>query len=130
MSATQPLVIRLGSRKFKSLENDSHPGEVEKGEVIWNSDDCSNFRASTAKNSPATSAFYFDLVCKAVLKYLFGVQLDTKKEVLIDEMISGIFGSALKARAAHAVSEAQARGALHLHILLWLLFGPFGLHAL
>ena len=36
MSATQTLVIRLGSHKFKSLENDSHPREVKKRKVIWN----------------------------------------------------------------------------------------------
>ena len=131
MNATQPLVIRLGSRKFKSLENDdSHPGEVEKGEVIWNSDDCSNFRTATARNSPATCAAYFDMVCKAVLKYLFGVQLDAKKEVLIDEMIAGILGSALKARAAHGVPEAQARGALHLHFYFGYFLDHYGLHAL
>ena len=37
---------------------------------------------------------------------------------------SGVFGSVVKARALHSVTEAQARGALHLHALLWLLYGP------
>ena len=36
----------------------------------------------------------------------------------------GIFGSIFKARAYHAVTEAQARGVLHLHILSWLCHGP------
>ena len=36
----------------------------------------------------------------------------------------GFFGSTVKARACHSVTEAQARGALHLHILLWLCYGP------
>ena len=33
MSATQPLVIRLESRKFKKLENENHPGEIEGSEM-------------------------------------------------------------------------------------------------
>ena len=74
MSATQPLVIRLGSRKIKKSENENHPREIEDSEVIYNSDDFDIFRSNTARNSPVTYAFYFDLVSRSVLKNLFGIQ--------------------------------------------------------
>ena len=121
-SSSQSLVVTLGSRKFKSNDNGSHPAEFENGKVIWDSKDCN--RMSTAIHSPATCAAYFDSVCKAVLTCLLGLDLDTKKEVIIMDKTPGIFGEVLKARACHAVTEAQARGALHLHILYWLMYGP------
>ena len=52
------------------------------------------------------------------------MQLDSKKEVLLMDTNPGIFGSTVKARTRKGVTEAQARGALHLHILLWLCYGP------
>ena len=50
--------------------------------------------------------------------------MDSKKEIISDEARHGIFGSQLHSRAVHAITEAQSRGALHLHILLWLSYGP------
>ena len=79
MSATQSLVIILGSLKLKKSETENHPGEIEDSEVIWNSDDFDNFRSNTTRNSPVTCAFYFDLVSRSVLNHLFGIQLDSKK---------------------------------------------------
>ena len=76
MSATQKLVIRIGSRKFKKLENENHPREIEDSQVIWNSDDFYNFRSKTARNSTVTCVFYFYLVSRFVLNQLFGIQLD------------------------------------------------------
>ena len=116
----QPLVVRLGSRKLKKL----HPGEVEEGEVIWRSNCGKNFRVETAKNNPAKFAYYFNFMCKAVLKHLFGLNLDRKKEVFLEDAEPGIFGSIFKTREGHGVTEAQARNALHLHVNLWLSHGP------
>ena len=91
--------------------------------MIWSSDMIN--RSSTARRSPASCAAYFDRVARAVQEALFGVEgLDAKKEKLPDGFKPSIFGRAAQARACHAVTEAQARGALHLHILLWLRFGP------
>lgn len=123
-SSTQPLVIRWGSRKFQEEGENSHPGKMEDSEVIWTSSDNNKFRFLTAINSPASSSLYFDLVCRSVLSCLFGANIDYKKESFVDKKKPGIFGSSVYARACHGVVEAQARGALHLHVLLWLIYGP------
>ena len=118
-SATQPLVIRLGSRMFG---RDNHPGLLKEGHIIWSSDRIN--RSKTARLSPASCATNFDLVAKGVLEALFGfAPLKGKCELV--NTIPGIFGRYLKARACLGVTEAQARDGLHLHILLWLTFGPF-----
>ena len=122
-SYSQPLIVRLGSRKLSSIGKNAHSAKFEDSTVIWNSNDCPRFRLLTAMKSPATCAAYFDLVCKSVLKYLFGVELDSKKEVILMNKRSCIFGKTIFARACHAVTEAQTRGTLHLHILLWLNYG-------
>jgi hypothetical protein len=50
---------------------------------------------------------------------LCGVSLDAKKESLPKRR--GLFGVV---RAVKGVAEAQARGELHLHWLVWAMFGP------
>ena len=119
-SSTQPLVIKWGSRMFG---HDDHPGLLKEGSEIWNSDRINRNR--TARTSPASCARYFDRVVRAVLKCLFGLaSFGSRSEKFGDNVKPGIFGRATQARACHAVSEAQARGALHLHVLLWLVLGP------
>lgn len=120
LSSTQPLVIRLGSRM---RDGSDHPGLLNDGEVIWSSARIS--RSATGINSPACCAENFNRVSVAVLTALFGLaSLDSKKEKFGADINPGIFGRGTSARACFAVAEAQARGALHLHILLWLVFGP------
>ena len=46
--------------------------------------------------------------------------MNKKKDALPGEM-KGIYG---EVRACHAVTEAQARGSLHMHLLLWAKYGP------
>lgn len=120
LSSTQPLVIRLGSRMHGGGD---HPGLLNDGVEIWNSNRISRF--NTAINSPACCAENFERVSIAVLTALFGLaHPNSKKEKFVDDLKPGIFVRGTSARACFAVVEAQARGALHLHILLWLTFGP------
>jgi hypothetical protein len=89
------------------------------GETIWSSQ-TAGARKQIASIAPATCAANFHRICTAVLEGLLGIGLNRKKE-LLQVHSKGLLGTV---RAASAVAEAQARGQLHLHILLWLKFGP------
>ena len=95
--------------------------ELEEGVKLWSSERLGTIegRMDLANKVPASCALNFDRVSRAVLSSLYGLSLNGKKNFIRVE--PGIFG---RARAAHAIIEAQARGSLHLHLLLWLLFGP------
>ena len=111
----EPLVIKIGSRRI----NEAGKWEMPDGRTIWNSNTAAA-RKQIAMFAPATCAANFHCICRAVLEGLFGIGLDRKKEVIRLGQC-GILGVV---RSASAVIEAQARGSLHLHILLWLLHGP------
>ena len=111
----EPLVIKIGSRRI----NEAGKWEMPDGRTIWNSNTAAA-RKQIAMFAPATCAANFHCICRAVLEGLFGIGLDRKKE-MIRLGQCGILGVV---RSASAVIEAQARGSLHLHILLWLLHGP------
>ena len=107
LSATDPLVVYLST------------GELEKTSVeVWTAAGWKK-RMQVADAHPATCAARFDTVCKAVMEELCGVSLDAKKESLPKRR--GLFGVV---RAVKGVAEAQARGELHLHWLVWAMFGP------
>jgi len=107
LSATDPLVVYLAKGDL-----DEPPVEV------WNAAGWKT-RMQIADGHPATCAARFDGVCKAVMEELCGVSLDAKKESLPKRR--GLFGVV---RAVKGVAEAQARGELHLHWLVWAMFGP------
>nr|GAT47507.1 ATP-dependent DNA helicase [Mycena chlorophos] len=65
-------------------------------------------RATTMAENPVASAKFFHLSVKCLLDILFG----TRRENGI-----GVFG---KVGAYYGVVEAQGRGSLHVHILVWL----------
>ena len=110
LSAAHPLVIKLGSRQL-----------TKEPEIIWKSDGMNpGKRLQIERENPAVCAEHFDRTCRAVLEDLFGVSLDKLKDAAVGEM-TGIYGAV---RAVHAVTEAQARGSLHLHLLLWAEYGP------
>ena len=107
LSATDPLVVCLSTGKLD-----------EPSVEVWTAAGWKK-RMQVADAHPATCASRFDDVCRAVLEELCGVSLDAKKESLPQRR--GLFGVV---RAVKAVAEAQARGELHLHWLVWMMFGP------
>ena len=77
-----------------------------------------NQRATNVAGDPFSSAKYFHFIVKCVLEIMFGI---TKKSSgHIDRKI-GIFG---KVQSYIGTVEAQGRGTLHLHMLLWLKDAP------
>lgn len=80
-------------------------------------------RSAIASSSPATCAHAYNETCRVVLTDMLGVRLSSnnRKDTLTGDHNLGIFGAP---RAAHDVTEAQARGLLHIHLLLWLRHGP------
>ena len=93
----------------------------EDARVVWESTS-SLQRLKLEKDHPAVCAEVYDKTCRAVIEDLFGVRLSDghKRESFPGEQ-KGIFGHV---RAVHGVTEAQQRGSLHLHLLLWCLYGP------
>ena len=77
-----------------------------------------NQRASNVTEDPFASAKYFHFIVKCVLEILFGI---TKKSNGRVHREDGIFG---KVQSYVGTVEAQGRGTLHLHILLWLKDAP------
>ena len=75
-------------------------------------------RARNMAEDPFSSAKYFHFVVKCVLEILFGI---TKQSNGRFERKEGIFG---KVQNYVGTVEAQGRGTLHLHMLLWLTDAP------
>ena len=75
-------------------------------------------RARNVAEDPFSSAKYFHFVVKSVLEILFGI---TKRSGGRIERKEGIFG---KVQNYVGTVEAQGRGTLHLHMLLWLTDAP------
>lgn len=76
-------------------------------------------RNSTISKDPYASAHFFHLVIQVVLEELFG--LTAAKGAKKIQRKPGIVGE-LKAYIGSV--EAQGRGSLHLHIIMWLVGGP------
>jgi hypothetical protein len=76
--------------------------------------------ATNIAKDPFTSAKYFNFIVKCVLKILLGI---TKKSSGRIDRKEGIFG---KVQCYVGTIEAQRRGTLHLHMLLWLKDAPTG----
>ena len=75
-------------------------------------------RARNIAEDPFSSAKYFHFVVKCVLEILFGI---TKRGSGRMDRKEGIFG---KVQNYVGTVEAQGRGTLHLHMLLWLTDAP------
>ena len=96
-------------------------GSEWKPRVLWEEKAAAlRARRDLTEGAPATCAYFYNLFVKSAILHLFGVDIDRKGEQCHDSRV-GIFG---QCRAAHGVTEAQGRGHLHLHMLLWLLCGP------
>ena len=78
----------------------------------------SDQRAANVSEDPFSSAKYFHFIIKCVLEILFGI---TKKNCGRIHRDEGIFG---KVQSYIGTVEAQGRGTLHLHMLLWLEDAP------
>ena len=78
-------------------------------------------RARNVAEDPFASAKYFHFVVKCVFEILFGI---TKRGSGRIDRKEGIFG---KVQNYVGTVEAQGRGTLHLHMLLWLTDAPTGL---
>ena len=75
-------------------------------------------RAQNVAEDPFSSAKYFHFIVKCVIEILFGI---TKKSSGRPDRREGIFG---KIQNYVGTVEAQGRGTLHLHMLLWLKDAP------
>jgi len=109
----EPLVVCLALRKL-----DAAWKPVE----LWR-ESAAQMRARRAltEGAPASCVTFYDEFVKAVLTHLFGAELDRSGELDPKNLREGIFG---RCRAAHGVTEAQGRGHLHMHVLLWTVHGP------
>jgi hypothetical protein len=76
-----------------------------------------NIRGRNMANDPFASAWFFNFIVKTTLETLMGVR-SRKFEV---ESHMGIFGFV---NGYFGVVEAQGRGSLHVHMLLWLKHAP------
>jgi hypothetical protein len=76
-------------------------------------------RNANIAGDPVASAEFFHTFIQAILQHLFGI--DVRKKSGSYKRKEGIFG---KVQAYVGSVEAQGRGTLHLHMLLWLQGGP------
>lgn len=70
-------------------------------------------RGSNVAKDPYAAAKFFDFIVKLVLETLVGVKVSARRV----EVKKGVYG---RVRAYYGTVECQGRGALHLHILIWL----------
>ena len=70
-------------------------------------------RAKNVANDPCASAFFFIFIIETTLETLLGVHCSPRQV----ESRMGIFG---RVNAYFGVVEAQGRGSLHIHMLVWL----------
>lgn len=75
-------------------------------------------RACNVAADPFSSAQFFHLIIGAVIEILFGIQKNPSGRIKRRE---GIFGWV---RGYIGTVEAQGRGTLHLHMMIWLLGAP------
>lgn len=76
-------------------------------------------RASNIAGDPFAAAKFFHLTIKAVLEELFGITAHKESPKIFRE--DGIFG---RVEGYIGSVEAQGRGTLHLHIIIWLTGAP------
>ena len=74
-------------------------------------------RAEVVASNPYAAAEYFNVIIRAVLEELFGI----RKQKTQSTQQTGILGSIA---CYFGVVEAQGRGSLHLHMLMWLVGTP------
>ena len=109
----EPLVVCLASRK---LGADWKPHDVWRESATQ-----MKARRALTEGAPASCVTFYNEFMNAVLTHLFGAELDRAGELDPRSLREGIFG---RCRAAHGVTEAQGRGHLHMHVLLWTVHGP------
>ena len=76
-------------------------------------------RARNMANDPFASASFFHFIIETTLETLFGVRVHTTRRQVENRI--GIFGYV---NGYFGVVEAQGRGSLHVHMLLWLKHAP------
>lgn len=74
-------------------------------------------RAENVARNPYAAARYFHYIIMAVMETLFNIQVTTHK-------VEGGMGVLGEVEAYFGVVEAQGRGTLHLHMLIWLKNAP------
>jgi hypothetical protein len=78
----------------------------------------SGLRAFIIANDPYAAAKFFRFVVDAILQELFGIRVDDKHHI---SRRSGVFGPV---EGYIGTVEAQGRGTLHLHMIIWLQGAP------
>lgn len=106
-SSTSPVTVLIGSRQFED--------QNLKMNEVWDSTTSLSRRRAVAM-APATCAEEYDQVARAVLSDLFGCGLSDERRAdsLPGKVPSGLLGEIL---AFLAITEAQARGSLHMYAL-------------
>ncbi|KAK0184155.1 hypothetical protein F5146DRAFT_1125892 [Armillaria mellea] len=93
---------------------------IDLDHFIAQSGPSSALRAKTIAEDPFASAKFFHLLVKTILEGLFGITVQKSPGRHAFTREEGIFG---RVQAYISTVEAQGRGSLHLHLLLWL-HGP------
>ena len=91
--------------------------QIEMNSYMDMMDPDSNERARIMANDPFASASFFNFIIRTTLETLFGVHTSRSRV----ETHMGIFGLV---NGYFGVVEAQGRGSLHVHFLMWLKNAP------
>ena len=125
-----PFAVRMAMRSSDSYTFHSDPLHPQcsacdgRGEHIFRWDDpqlampAKPDRGRLITNDPVSEARIFQMMCSALIEKLFGLQYDrnSKRTPLRQQRRTGCLGKAL---AIYGVTEAQSRGSLHFHGLLF-----------
>lgn len=96
--------------------------DIDLDNFVWQDGPDPSTRAQNAAADPFAASEFFHTTIKVILEHLFGLYSENKKNTLGRlRRKEGILGT-LKSYVGTV--EAQGRGMLHLHILLWLAHAP------
>lgn len=93
--------------------------DIDLDNFVQNAGPNNKQRAINIAKDPYAAAKFFNFIIAAILECLFGIKQTTKDGVI--QRRSGILGTV---NAYVGTVEAQGRGTLHLHLLVWLAGAP------
>jgi hypothetical protein len=94
--------------------------DIDLDNFMSNSGPNSEMRSHTIASDPHAASEFFHFIVKVVIEELFGIKGHTAQHNRISRR-EGIFG---KVASYIGTVEAQCRGTLHLHMVLWLCGAP------
>lgn len=76
-------------------------------------------RSANVSRNPYAATMFFNFMITLILETLFGIKVNRRAQKI--ESSVGVFG---RVNAYYGIVEAQGRGSLHLHMLVWLTGAP------